>query len=143
MDIAISILVTLLLTVINGYFSMAEMAISTAKKAVLEHEHEEQGDLRSAAAARASENPEPYLAAIQVAITLVGFASSAFAATNLSDPFASWMGQFGLNRHVAVILAPVLITLAVSYVSIVVGELVPKRIALANAETVAKLLWLS
>lgn len=138
MDIAISILVTLLLTVINGYFSMAEMAISTAKKAVLEHEHEEQGDLRSAAAARASENPEPYLAAIQVAITLVGFASSAFAATNLSDPFASWMGQLGLNRHVAVILAPVLITLAVSYVSIVVGELVPKRIALANAETVAK-----
>jgi putative hemolysin len=138
MEIAISIGVTILLTIVNGYFSMSEMAISTAKKAVLEHEAEEEGDRRAAAAAAASENPEPYLATIQVAITLVGFASSAVAATNLSKPLSDVMVALGLDVGIAGMLAPVLITLLLSFFSIVVGELVPKRMALANAEGVAK-----
>ena len=137
MDIALSIVVTVLLTIANGYFSMSEMAISTAKKVMLDHDAEE-GDKRAAAAAKMSESPDAALAAIQVAITLVGFASSAFAATNLSDPFAGWMASKGMNEALASTLAPVIITLIVSYFSIVVGELVPKRIAMADAEGVAK-----
>jgi putative hemolysin len=137
MDIALSILITIVLTIVNGYFSMSEMAISTAKKVLLDHEAEE-GDKRAAHAAQMSENPSAALAAIQVAITLVGFASSAFAATNLSEPFAAWMASLGLAHHIAAVLAPVIITLLVSYFSIVVGELVPKRIALSDAEGVAK-----
>ena len=79
MDIALSIAVTALLTIVNGYFSMSEMALSTAKKVVLDHDAEE-GDPRAAKAAEMVDNPGEFLAAIQVAITLVGFASSAFAA---------------------------------------------------------------
>ena len=137
MDIALSIIVTILLTIVNGYFSMSEMALSTAKKVVLDHEADE-GDAKAARAAEAVEDPTDYLAAIQVAITLVGFFSSAFAATNLSGPFGRWLAGFGMGASFAHGLATVLITLIVSYFSIVVGELVPKRIALSDAERLAK-----
>lgn len=137
MDIFLSVAVTLLLTLINGFFSMSEMALTTAKRAVLEPEAEDGDEAARRALELASDSGE-FLAAIQVAITLVGFASSAFAATNLSVPFAGFLSGLGLAEGTARVLAPVLITLVVSYFSIVVGELVPKRIALANAETVAK-----
>ena len=137
MDIALSIAVTFLLTLVNGYFSMSEMALSTAKKVVLEHEAEE-GDARAAKAAEVSGDSGEFLAAIQVAITLVGFFSSAFAATNLSTPLAEVLVGISVPAHMAHTLATVLITLIVSYFSIVVGELVPKRMALSDAEGVSK-----
>lgn len=139
MDITISIITTLVLTVVNGFFSMSEMALTTAKRAVLDHEAEE-GDRRAARAAELAADSGNFLATIQVAITLVGFASSAVASTNLSDPLAQWLSSFGIEAltMIAPGLAPVLITLAVSYLSIVAGELVPKRIALADAEGMAK-----
>lgn len=137
MDVAISIVVTFLLTLANGYFSMSELAVVSAKRAVLEPEAEE-GDRKARAALDLGSNSEQFLATIQVAITLVGFASSAFASTSLSDPLGSWFMSLGMPEGVAVPLAPVLITLAVSYLSIVVGELVPKRIALSDAERMAK-----
>ena len=137
MDVAISIVVTFLLTLANGYFSMSELAVVSAKRAVLEPEAEE-GDRRARSALDLASNSEQFLATIQVAITLVGFASSAFASTSLSDPLGSWFMSLGMPEGVAQPLAPVLITLAVSYLSIVAGELVPKRMALSNAEAVAK-----
>lgn len=135
MDIAISIAVTVLLTLVNGYFSMSEMALSIAKKVVLDHEAEE-GDRRAQTAASVIENPGDFLATIQVAITLVGFASSAFAATSLSEPLGELLA--GWNIPFSRGIATVLITLFLSYFSIVVGELVPKRIAMADAEGVSK-----
>ena len=137
MDVAISIVVTFLLTLANGYFSMSELAVVSAKRAVLEPEAEE-GDRRARSALDLASNSEQFLATIQVAITLVGFASSAFASTSLSDPLGSWFMSLGMPGSIAQPLAPVLITLAVSYLSIVAGELGPKRMALSNAEAVAK-----
>ena len=137
MDVAISIVVTFLLTLANGYFSMSELAVVSAKRAVLEPEAEE-GDRRARSALDLASNSEQFLATIQVAITLVGFASSAFASTSLSDPLGSWFQSLGMPGSIAQPLAPILITLAVSYLSIVAGELVPKRMALSNAEAVAK-----
>lgn len=137
MDIAISVIVTTLLILANGYFSMAEMALSTARKVVLDHDADE-GDEKAARAAQMSEHPGDFLAVIQVGITLVGFFSSAFAATSLSGPLASQLVSWGVSSELAHVLATVLITLLVSYVSIVAGELIPKRIAMADAEGVAK-----
>ena len=137
MDIALSLIVTFLLTLANGYFSASELAVVSAKRALLEPEAEE-GNAKAARALELAADSSDFLATIQVAITLVGFAASAFAATSLSEPFAAWMAGFGLSTAIAKPLATVLITLAVSYFSIVVGELVPKRIALANPEGVAK-----
>ena len=139
MDITISLITTFVLTLINGYFSMSEMALTTAKRAVLEHDAEE-GDKRAERAIKLAADSDQLLATIQVAITLVGFASSAVASTSLSDPLATWLMSFGIAPLSAIArgLAPVIITVAVAFVSIVIGELVPKRIGLANAEGVSK-----
>lgn len=140
MEIWISIIVTLLLVLVNGYFSMSEMALVNVKLIMLQHEAE-QGDKRAERAYALACNSDQFLATIQVAITLVGFFASAAAATNLSEPLAAWFSAFNIAWLSAIApgLAPILITLAVSYLSIVVGELVPKRIALANAEGVSKM----
>lgn len=140
MGILVSVIVTFLLVLINGYFSMSEMALVNAKQILLQKEAEE-GDARAKRALDLAQDSGQLLATIQVAITLVGFFASAAAATNLSDPLTTWLQGFGIGwlSFVAPILSPVLITLAVSYLSIVVGELVPKRMALADAEKVSKL----
>lgn len=139
MEIGISIVVTLALIFVNGYFSMSEMALVNVRMITLAHEAEE-GDKKAQRAYDLASNSGQFLATIQVAITLVGFFASAAAATNLSDPLAQWMSSFGVEWLSAIApgLAPVLITLIVSYLSIVIGELVPKRMALADAEKISK-----
>ncbi len=139
MDIGISIVVTFVLVLVNGYFSMSEMALVNAKHVLLQKEADE-GDARAARALGLAQDSGQFLATIQVAITLVGFFASAAAATNLSDPLAKWMQGFGIDwlSAAAPVIAPVFITLVVSYLSIVVGELVPKRMALADPERVSK-----
>ena len=139
MGIGLSIALAFILIVVNGFFSMSEMAVVNSRKAILDHDAEE-GDRRAKTASELASDSGTFLATIQVAITLVGFFSSAVASTNLSDPFAQWMMSFGIGWISAIApgLSPILITLAVSYVSIVIGELVPKRIALSNPEGVAK-----
>ena len=139
MGIAISIVATLLLTVMNGYFSMSEMALTTAKRASLEHDAEE-GDKRATAALELAADSTDFLATIQVAITLVGFFSATVSSNTLSDPLTSWVESFGIAplSAIAPVASPIVITLIVSYLSIVIGELVPKRIGLSDAEGMAK-----
>lgn len=139
MSVGISIFVSFLLILANGYFSMSEMALVNASRALLERDADD-GDNRAAQAVALQADSSSFLATIQVVITLVGFFASAAASTNLSDPFAGWMSSFGIGwlSVIAPAIAPILITLVVSYVSIVIGELVPKRIALSNPEKTAK-----
>lgn len=137
MDVGPSLILTVLLTLANGYFSMAEMALSTAKRVLLEHEAQE-GNIPAGRALLITKNESGFLAAIQVGITLLGFLSSALAATSLSEPLACVFRNFGWSAQVSYIVATACITLIVSYFSIVIGELVPKRIALSNPEAIAK-----
>ena len=137
--ILFSIVATFLLTLLNGFFSMSEMALTTAKRASLEHDADE-GDKRASAALELANDSTDFLATIQVAITLVGFFSATVSSNTLSDPLATWMESFGLAPLTAAapVVAPIIITLIVSYLSIVIGELVPKRIGLSDAEGMAK-----
>jgi putative hemolysin len=137
MGVALSIFLTFLLTLANGYFSMSESALVAAKRAILEHDADE-GDKKAKIALELSSDSSQFLAAIQVAITLVGFFSATVASTTLSDPLAAWLIGLGAPAGVCTALAPIVITVLVSYVSVVLGELIPKRIALANAESVSK-----
>ena len=137
MGVALSIVLTFLLTLANGYFSMSESALVAAKRAILEHDADE-GDKKAKIALELSSDSSQFLAAIQVAITLVGFFSATVASTTLSDPLAAWLIGLGAPAGVCTALAPIVITVLVSYVSVVLGELIPKRIALANAESVSK-----
>jgi putative hemolysin len=142
MDIFFNILVTLLLIFINGYFSMSEMALINARRAVLQQQIEDGSRDQSRKAQKAVElaqDSDRLLATIQIAITLVSFGASAVAATSFSVPIAAWLKGFGIAWLSAIStgLAVVVITLVISYVSLIIGELVPKRIALSNAEQMA------
>ncbi len=140
MEIGLSIGVTFILVLVNGFFSMSEMALVNAKMVILQHEADA-GDKRAARAVALAKDSGQLLATIQVAITLVGFFAAAAASTTLSEPLSAWMSGFGVGwiATISPALAPIVITLLVSYVSIVVGELVPKRMALADAEGVSKM----
>ena len=126
MDIGISIVVTLVLVLVNGYFSMSEMAVVNAKQVMLQKEADE-GDRRAKRALALATDSGNFLATIQVAITLVGFFASAAASTNLSNPLARWFSGWGIDwlTFIAPALSPILITLAVSYLSIVVASWSP------------------
>ena len=137
MEVILSLIATLLLTIANGYFSMSEAALVAAKRAVLEHDAEE-GDHKAQVALKLSSDSTQFLAAIQVAITLVGFFSAMVASRTLSDPLAELFIGLGAPAGICYAVAPSVVTILVSYVSIVIGELVPKRIALSNAEGVSK-----
>ena len=139
-NILFQITILVILTLINAFFAGSEMAVVSVNKNKI-HRLSEQGNKNAALIERLMKDSTVFLSTIQVAITLVGFFASAAAATNLSDPLAQWLSGFNIGwlSVIAPGLAPVVITLIVSYLSIVVGELVPKRIALADAERVSKM----
>jgi putative hemolysin len=89
---------------------------------------------RGAAVARLAEDPNRFLAAVQVGVTLAGFLSASFGGVTLSGDLAPHLVDLGLPKGAADIVALVLVTVAISYVSLVLGELAPKRLALQRAE---------
>jgi putative hemolysin len=89
---------------------------------------------RGAAVARLAEDPNRFLAAVQVGVTLAGFLSASFGGVTLSGDLAPHLVDLGLPEGAADIVALVLVTIAISYVSLVLGELAPKRLALQRAE---------
>jgi len=113
MGVAISIVLTFLLTLANGYFSMSEAALVAAKRAVLEHDAEE-GDKKAKIALELSGDSGQFLAAIQVAITLVGFFSAMVASSTLSDPLAAWAVSLGAPEGPAYAVAPSVVIVLVS-----------------------------
>jgi len=134
MDIAI--LVVLIL--INGLFAMSEVALLTARRSRLVA-MANNGDKLAAAAAGIAADPTHFLSTVQIGITAIGLLNGIFGEALLAPPFARWMQSFGLEQKLSAVIATVLVVAAVTYLSIVVGELVPKRLGQINAERVAKL----
>ena len=126
------------LIVLNGYFAAAEIALVSARRAALKMKADE-GSAAARAALRLTADPSRLLAAIQVGITLVGFGASATAAVTLAEPLSRWLSSLGIAwvTPVASGLAVALVTLAISYFTLVFGELAPKRLGLQRAERIA------
>lgn len=139
MEIFLSILFTLILVFINGYFAMSEMALINARRAILQQKVDEEGSAKAQSALDVSVDSDRLLATIQVFITLIGFGSTALATATLAQPLGLWLAHFGIAwlSVAASALAVIIVTLIISYVSLVLGELVPKRMALADPEGVA------
>lgn len=133
------VLLVLVLVALNGYFAAAEIALVSARRAVMKMEADE-GSAPARAVLRLTEDPSRFLAAIQVGITLVGFGASATAAVTLAQPVAQWLRSLNVPWVTAVAsgLAVFLVTVVISYVTLVFGELAPKRLGLQRAEGVAK-----
>lgn len=132
------LLLLIVLILVNGLFSCAEIAVLQVGDAKL-RKLSEDGNRRAAKLLKLTVEPARFLSTIQVAITLAGFLSSAFAADSFSQPLTNALRAAGLPvaREVLENIVIIVITLILSYVSIVIGELIPKRLAQAYTETIA------
>lgn len=123
---------------LNAIFASAEIAVLSINEAKLERMANE-GNVKAKRLFKLIREPAKFLATIQVAITLSGFLGSAFAADNFSEPLVDWMLSLGVNLPVATLdaIAVVVITLILSYFTLIFGELVPKRLAMKKSESIA------
>jgi len=126
------------LILLNGLFAMSEVALLTSRPTRLAA-MAKQGDALAASAARLVEQPTRFLSTVQIGITTIGLLNGIFGEALLAAPFALWLQAHGMEVKTASIVSTALVVVAVTYVSIVVGELVPKRLGQHRAEAIAKL----
>ncbi len=125
------------LVVLNGLFAMSEIALVMARRARLAS-RAAAGDKSAAAAIRLGEDPTRFLSTIQIGITSIGLLSGIVGESALAGPLSQWAQQaLGLSASTAGVSATVAVVVGITYLSIVVGELVPKRLGQINPEAVA------
>lgn len=136
--ITVQILLQLVFIFLNAVFACAEIAVLSMNENKLEKLAKD-GDKRAKRLSKLTKQPASFLATIQVAITLSGFLGSAFAADNFSDPIVAALKNAGISIPEATLntIALVVITIVLSFVTLVFGELVPKRLAMRKAEKMA------
>src|SRR5687767_7392169 len=138
-SIVTEVVVILLLLVVNGVFSMSELALMTAKRSRLEFRAEEEGDAGARAALDLAAHPTAFLSTVQVGITLVGVLAGAFGGAGISAVLAARFAEAPWLAPYAEPVALGLVVAGITYLSLIIGELVPKRIALGHPERVASL----
>ncbi len=132
----IALLITLI--VLNGVFAMSEIALVTARRARLARLAED-GDGSAEVAMKLGEDPTRFLSTIQIGITSIGILNGIVGEAALAGPLAEWLQTLGMEQRTSEIGSTVLVVVVITYVSIVVGELVPKRIGQINPEGIARL----
>lgn len=135
---AFEVLFVLLLIIANGVFSMAESAIVASRKARLQQAAQE-GDSKARAALDLAQSPNRFLATTQIGITLIGILSGAFGGATMSKSLAAQFRGMPVVGPYADTLAFAIVVLVITYLSLVVGELVPKRLAMNAPERIAAL----
>ncbi len=133
----IALLISLIL--LNGGFAMSEIALVTARKSRLQRLAEE-GDKAADLAMRLGGNPTQFLSTVQIGITAIGILNGIVGEAAFAGPLAAMLHGFGLDEKSSALSATTIVVVGVTYFSIVVGELVPKRIAQFNAEGIARLI---
>ena len=135
-SVLVEFLLVLLLLVLNGVFAMSEIAVVSARKARLQ-QRAEQGSASARRALELANDPGRFLATVQVGITLVGILAGAFGGATLAEHVAVWLVNAGVSVKTSEPLSLGLVVLGITYLSLVVGELVPKRVGLNHPETIA------
>ncbi|MFB5945034.1 hemolysin family protein [Albibacterium profundi] len=130
------ILIILILIMLNGFFALSEIALVSVKKSRFEH-LAAQGNSRAAMVLKLLKNPENFLSSVQVGITLIGIVSGAYGGAALTDDMVAFLSQFSWLGDSINTVAMIIVIGGITYVSIVIGELVPKTIAMNNAEPIA------
>ncbi|WP_431860294.1 hemolysin family protein [Azospirillum sp.] len=132
------LLVIVLLIVVNGFFAMSELAVVSARRARLQQLAENGRRAKGAKAAlELAENPSHFLSTVQIGITLIGIVAGAYGGATLAERFGGrldqipWIAPYGQQVAFALVVA------GITYLSLIVGELAPKRLALVNAEGIA------
>lgn len=127
------------LILLNGLFSMSEIALISARKSSLGAEAK-RGSKTARMALRLSEEPDNFLSTVQIGITLIGILTGIYSGNKIATIFADWLSEFGILPNYASNIAQTLIVVAVTYLTLVFGELLPKRIGMNAAEAVAKIM---
>lgn len=125
------------LILLNGTLAMSEIALVTARRSRLER-MAENGDPSAAVALRLAEEPTQFLSTIQIGITAIGILNGIVGEAALSVHVSQWLQQLGLAERTSALAATSLVVVGITYTSIVIGELVPKRFAQHNAEGIAR-----
>jgi putative hemolysin len=131
-DVWLNIVLVFVFVLLGGAFAGAEIALVSLREGQVRAMADR--GRRGQAVQKLLSDPNRFLAAVQVGVTLAGFFSAAFGASTLSQPLARWLEARGLSEGLSGTVALVLVTIAISYLSLVVGELTPKRLALQRAE---------
>lgn len=135
-SITFEILIILVLILANGVFSMSEMAIVSARKVRLQ-QLANQGNTRARVALELAEAPNRFFSTVQVGITLIGILTGAFGGATIADNLAGYVGLIPLLEPYRRAIAFGIVVLAITYLSLIIGELVPKRLALNSPERIA------
>jgi putative hemolysin len=135
------------LIILNGVFAMSEIALVTARRARLQKLSEE-GDSAAEAAMKLGEDPNRFLSTVQIGITSIGVLNGIVGEATLAHPFGVWLHRIGVESPWAEYLATGLVVISITYFTIVLGELVPKRLGQIRPEPIARLvarpmLWLA
>src|SRR5215218_1294718 len=134
--IALQITVIVLLTLLNGFFAMSETALVSSRKARLRQRAGE-GDVGASSALELADSPNRFLSTVQIGISLIGILAGAFGGATLAEPLANALRTVPALAPYAGPVAFGAVVVAITYLSLIIGELVPKRLALNNAEGVA------
>jgi putative hemolysin len=135
-SILIELAVIFILILANGLLAMAEMALVSAKRSQLEQEAN-RGRRSASLALGMALDPDRFLPSVQIGITLIGTVAAVFGGATLADALATWLKQFAPLESSAEPIALSLVALGITYVTLVIGELVPKRLALGHPERIA------
>ena len=135
-DAAISLIVIVIFSIIGGFFAAAETALVSLRESQISKLANTRGR-RGLRLAALTANPNRFLAAVQVGVTFTGFISAGYGASRIVPYLAPFLEELGLGESLAETLAFILVTILIAYISLVIGELVPKRIALQRTEGVA------
>jgi putative hemolysin len=132
----LELLIVVVLTAVNGLLAMSEMAVVSSRPARL-RVLADQGKSGAATAIRLAEDPGKFLSSVQIGITLVGVLSGAFSGATLGLRLTNWLESVGVAGNIADILGVGLVVVGITYLSLIIGELVPKQIALRDPEQIA------
>ena len=136
MNIGLEILIVLFLILLNGFFAMSETAILASRKARLQQRANE-GDAKARQALTLAENPNRFLPTVQIGITLIGVLTGAVGGAVFADPLAAEMDLIPALQPYAHSVSLAIVVILITFFSMLIGELVPKRLALHDTEKVA------
>jgi putative hemolysin len=135
-NVSLEFLIILILLLANGFLALSEIAIVSARSSRLLH-RAERGDAGAAVAAELARSPTKFLSTVQVGITLIGILSGAYGGATIAEELAVSFGQYPPLADYAEGVAVAVVVVVLSYLSVIIGELVPKRVALSNPERFA------
>ncbi len=141
MSFELEVIIIFLLIFLNGIFALSEIAIISSRKARLQHLLNK-GNLRAKLALELAQNPDHFLSTVQTGITLIGILAGVFGGATISERLITYFEQVPLLKEYARPISFGIVVISITYFSIILGELLPKQLALKNPERVAMLVAL-